>query len=52
MKEVESDCASNTPNIEFADEELERDDDNSKTEITEYSPRYASTTGTDCQIEH
>jgi len=51
-EEVESDCASDTPNIEFADEELERDGDNSKTEITEYSPRYASTTGTDCQIEH
>lgn len=31
-EEVESDCASDTPNIDFADEELEDDDDNSETE--------------------
>ena len=31
-EEVESDCASDTPNIEFADEELEGDGDNSEIE--------------------
>lgn len=31
-EEVESDCASDTPNIDFADEELEGDGDDSETE--------------------